>query len=398
MAGVGQMAEPLTQAPEQGLAGRPVEFVQGDLQQLQGQPGGGFHLVTDRLAGVVDDQGRPQDEDQQEQGREQEIEAEVETHGYGHRQSAIGSRARGITKRSISQVHSRISGNFPESRPPPPVVLRRKGKVPNIVRSLIPYQKDQIITVRIPLLLAALLLAASARAADSLDAAIDTRLESHEAVKENQKQVDEMADRSEEMRQEYRQLLGQIESLRAYNGQLERLVQKQEEKLASYRAQISNIRVIQQQLLPFMLRMIDVLGEVIDKDLPFLLEERRARVAQLRKMMDDPSVPMPEKFRRINEVYKIETDYGRTIEAYTSSLEMEGTSRTVDFLRLGRVGLYYQTLDGSESGVWDARNGRWQRLEEALNKEVLHGLQIARKQVPPDLLRLPVSAPEDAGS
>ena len=258
--------------------------------------------------------------------------------------------------------------------------------------------QEQDTTVRIPILLAAALIAVTAQAAAPLDAAIDTRLKNHEAVKENQKQVDAMADQSEDLRQEYRQVLGQIESLRAYNSQLHRLVEKQEQKLASYRVQISNIRVIQQHLLPFMLRMIDVLEDLIDNDLPFLLEERRARVVQLRKMMDDPSMPMPEKFRRINEVYKLETDYGRTIEAYTAPLEQDGSSRTVDFLRLGRVALYYQTLDGNESGIWDIRGRDWKRLEKSLNKEVQHGLRIARKQVPPDLLRLPVTAPEDAGS
>ncbi len=271
--------------------------------------------------------------------------------------------------------------------------------MPNIGRSLPPVSIQEPETaVRIPILLATCLLGVTVQAADPLDAAIDTRLRSHEAVKENQKRVDAMADQSEELRQEYRQVLGQIESLRAYNGQLQRLVDKQEQKLASYRAQIGNVRVIQQHLLPFMLRMIDVLEELIDSDLPFLLEERRARVAQLRKMMDDPSVSMPEKFRRINEVYKIETDYGRTIEAYTAPLEQNGSSRTVDFLRLGRVALYYQTLDGNESGIWDVGSGGWKRLEKSLNKEVQHGLRIARKQVPPDLLRLPVAAPEDAGS
>ena len=41
----------------------------------------------------------------------------------------------------------------------------------------------------------------------------------------------------------------------------------------------------------------------------------------------------------------------RTIEAYRDSLESEGVKRTVDFVRVGRVGLYYQSLDGARAGA-----------------------------------------------
>ena len=62
------------------------------------------------------------------------------------------------------------------------------------------------------------------------------------------------------------------------------------------------------------------------------------------------------------EAYQVETDYGRTIEAYRGPLTLEGTTRTVDFLRVGRVALFYRALDGSLVGHWDREQRAWKQL------------------------------------
>ena len=93
--------------------------------------------------------------------------------------------------------------------------------------------------------------------------------------------------------------------------------------------------------------------------MPFLLEERTNRVDGLQKLMTQADVSISEKYRRIIEAYQIELEYGRTLEAY-EGLIGEGTdARTVDFVRLGRVSLMYQTLDGTETGYWNAEEKKW---------------------------------------
>ena len=72
---------------------------------------------------------------------------------------------------------------------------------------------------------------------------------------------------------------------------------------------------------------------------------------------------------------------------------MGGIARTVDFLRIGRLGLYYQTLDNEETGNWDKGDQQWEELEDEYRRSIRDGLRIARKQSPPTLLRLPVDAP-----
>ncbi|HER19893.1 MAG TPA: DUF3450 domain-containing protein, partial [Chromatiales bacterium] len=112
-------------------------------------------------------------------------------------------------------------------------------------------------------------------------------------------------------------------------------------------------------------------------------------------MMDRADVTISEKYRRLLESYQIEYDYGRNIEAYSGELEEGGETRTVDFLRIGRLALLYQTLDGQETGVWHPSERRWEKLGDEYRASVSEGIRMARKQVAPDLIRIPLSAPED---
>jgi hypothetical protein len=107
-------------------------------------------------------------------------------------------------------------------------------------------------------------------------------------------------------------------------------------------------------------------------------------------------VSLSEKYRRILEAYQVETEYGRTIEAYQAALINGDSGRTVDFLRIGRVGLYYLSLDGREAGMWDNKTKQWHVLPTDQNQAVSQGLKVALKQLPPNLLVLPMQTVEVA--
>jgi hypothetical protein len=111
--------------------------------------------------------------------------------------------------------------------------------------------------------------------------------------------------------------------------------------------------------------------------------------------MDRADVTIGEKYRRMLEAYQIEMDYSRTIEASRGELQTGGGTRTVDFLRIGRIGLYYLTLDRREVGHWNPANDAWEVLPSRYKLPIRNGLRIARKQTAPDLLRLPVPAPQE---
>src|SRR5690606_29656176 len=103
-----------------------------------------------------------------------------------------------------------------------------------------------------------------------------------------------------------------------------------------------------------------------------------------------------EKYRQIMDAYSKEVDYGRTIEAYRGVLTLEGQERQVDFLRVGRILLAYQTLDGSATGFWNKNTRQWEPLDDSYRGAISDGLRVARKQTAPDLINIPVSGPETA--
>ncbi len=98
---------------------------------------------------------------------------------------------------------------------------------------------------------------------------------------------------------------------------------------------------------------------------------------------------MSEKYRRIVEAYQIEIEYGRTIEAYQGKVD----DKTVDFLRAGRVALLYQTLDGKQTGYWDADAKKWAQ-DDGYEDAIKAGLKVAKKQAAPDFIVVPVHAPK----
>jgi hypothetical protein len=135
--------------------------------------------------------------------------------------------------------------------------------------------------------------------------------------------------------------------------------------------------------------MIDDLRQFVELDMPFQLAERRDRVEMLTDLMDQSDITVSEKYRQIMNAYQIEADFGRTTEAYEGTLG----ERKVDFLRIGRILLAYQTPDRAESGFWNKNTKEWVIANDFRN-DVTEGLRIARKQSAPNLLRLPVPAPE----
>ncbi|MEM8817728.1 MAG: DUF3450 domain-containing protein [Pseudomonadota bacterium] len=239
-------------------------------------------------------------------------------------------------------------------------------------------------------------MASTAVAQQSVEDAVDIQSDSIEASAAVQRRIDELDDATREMLEEYRQAMAQVSDLDAYNTQLEGLVATQRTELADYERQFDEIEITKRRILPLIVRQIEVLEEFVGLDMPFLERERALRIDELQKLMSRPEVPTSEKYRRVSEAYQIELDYGHTIEAYEAELNDNGdTPRTVNFLRFGRLGLYYMTLDGLEIGFYNNVSDQWEQLDSEYLQSLDRAIRIARKQLPPDLVRLPVTAPEN---
>ena len=242
---------------------------------------------------------------------------------------------------------------------------------------------------------AMILAAAGTTAQEEIQEAVAIQSDTQQASAEVQRRINELDDETREMLNEYRETLAQVTDLEAYNQQLERLVATQRVELADFERQFEEIETTKRQILPLIIRMLEVLEEFVTIDMPFLPKERSLRIQELKALMERPDVLTSEKYRRVTEAYQIELEYGHTIEAYEGEIDVDGETRTVAFLRYGRLGLYYMTLDGLEIGHWDKVQDRWVTLEPEYRQSLDRAIRIARKQLPPDLTRLPIPAPED---
>ena len=239
-----------------------------------------------------------------------------------------------------------------------------------------------------------LAVAAVVQAADPLHTAIETQQRVSEQAAQSQTRVDQVFDDTRQLFEDYKRTTRELQSLRRYDDHLERMVSAQAESIAALQRQLDEIATTQREIFPLMSRMVATLEQFVELDLPFLLVERRQRVQQLAELIDDPQRAPAEKYRRILEAYQIENEYGRTVEAYRGSLSLEGELRTVEFLRVGRVVLIYRSLDGQRSGFWNQEARGWQRLPDSYRMHLKSGFRIAREQAAPDLLVLPVLAPQ----
>jgi hypothetical protein len=211
-----------------------------------------------------------------------------------------------------------------------------------------------------------------------------------------QQRVEQIADQTNDLLNEFNTVSKVVDGLVTYNTLLQRQVDNQEAEKVALKESIDNVALIERQIIPLMTRMLDSLEVFIQLDTPFLLTERTERLERLRGMMERSDVSSAEKFRRVIEAYQIENDYGRTIEAYKGTVPINGNPQEVDFLRIGRVSLAYQSVGGQYTGAWDVESGDWIELDAAKFKtQVATGLRVARKQIAPDLLVIPVAAPSE---
>jgi TolA-binding protein len=215
--------------------------------------------------------------------------------------------------------------------------------------------------------------------------------------KKSQARINQIDDQIQDIVQDYRETIDHLQDLREYNAIKRKIVKDQDARIIVLRNEITNVADIQRDMPPLIDEMIGVIDAFIQKDLPFLSNERSERVAKLRADFDRSDVSTAEKYRKSLEAFQIENDYGRAIESYEGTLLLGDRELEVNFLMVGRVALYYQTKDQSETGMWDIEAGDWTSdLPGGATEQINTAIGVANEFVPPDLLILPLPAPKDA--
>ena len=212
-------------------------------------------------------------------------------------------------------------------------------------------------------------------------------------AQQSQERINNIVEGTRSLEDQYRAINKEIDGLKVYNRLMRAQVEGQEATLEDISLSMDQVDVINRQIFPLMERMIDGLEQSIAHDIPFLMAERTERIESLKGIMERSDVTVAEKFRKVMEAYQIENDYGSSSEHYEESLTIDGATRAFNMLRIGRMGLYFQSDDTKITGRWDNANREWV-IDNSARNEVRKGLRMARQLIAPELIVIPVPAAE----
>ena len=225
--------------------------------------------------------------------------------------------------------------------------------------------------------------------AELIDTAINLEASSSSAASGRQDTINNLDSQIIFLTGEIQYLSQQLDLTNIYNRQLQELIDSQNAEIISINEQMEALDETNRGILPKLEEMVNVLTEVIENDTPFLIEERTQRVAEIKDLLTQSNISTSEKFRRVFEAYQIENEYGRTVEAYRDEIIVDGQNYNVEIFRLGRVGLYGRTADGDYTAMFSRSQKKWIKVK-GIDDDLVIALKIARKEIPPSLIKLPL--------
>ena len=245
-----------------------------------------------------------------------------------------------------------------------------------------------------PLIVVATLLGSSLALTDQIQPLLDIGEQRQNSEQVSQTKIDLMDDDTSLIVNEYKTVSKQIEGLRVYNAQMRKQIERQEERLKEIDKTMKEAQVMQRQIPPFTRRMLAGIEKSIELDMPFHLAERKERIAFANAAIDNPTVSPAEGLRQVLETFNVEMEYGRKLDNYKDTIEIEGQQREVNVLRVGRLALVYQSSDESLTGAWDNNTDEWVPLDNSYRNPTRKGLKIANRLATVDMLELPIQNPE----
>ena len=218
----------------------------------------------------------------------------------------------------------------------------------------------------------------------------------NELAKETQGKINHLENEQLDLKHQFRNKLKTIDGQKVHNRNLSLQIAKQEDALEILRGSILEVDLIESAITPLMARMVEGLEQLVALDKPFLLEDRTDRVEELRELLGQFNVDDSEKFAQVLRAYQIESEYGRTMDVSQQELELpDGNLHNVNILRVGRIALVYQTLQGDQTGWWNPETKAWEELHNSYNTPIKNGIKMANKQLTSGLFQVPILVPEE---
>jgi hypothetical protein len=209
--------------------------------------------------------------------------------------------------------------------------------------------------------------------------------------KGTQQKRDDWAAEQAELTQRYRAATANVEYLLDRKAVEEKRLSALQDAIADLQRRLDESDRLNSSLQDTLSAIVGDLEAWIHRDLPFLLEEREARVADLQGEIARPDVTGAEKLRRVLEALMIEAQYGGTVEVNQESIMLGEEKLFVDILRIGRISAFWRTADGRRSGEFDQASNRWVEFDNGkYNRNIGLAMEMANRMRPVELISLPL--------
>jgi hypothetical protein len=208
--------------------------------------------------------------------------------------------------------------------------------------------------------------------------------------KSTQQKRDEWAAEKADLTVRYKTAKANVDYLLDRKAVEEKRLTAMQEAIADLERRLNESDRLNASLQDTLNAVVNRLEHWVDRDLPFLISEREARVEAIRNEIAKPDVSGAEKLRRVLEALMIEAQYGATVEVHQESIDVGGEELFVDILRIGRISVFWRTPDGRRAGEFDRGAGKWVELDGKFNRNIGMAMEMATRIRPVELISLPL--------
>jgi hypothetical protein len=136
--------------------------------------------------------------------------------------------------------------------------------------------------------------------------------------------------------------------------------------------------------------LYNILERSVENSLPFRIEERRARLSDLKASLALTDTEPADKLRKLLDAFQLEATYGMTTDVIEQELTVGGETVVADVLRIGRLSLFWRSVDGKRVGRYDRAASRWVELPGKYNGTVGRAIEMVSHERPVEVLSLPL--------
>jgi hypothetical protein len=191
----------------------------------------------------------------------------------------------------------------------------------------------------------------------------DTVNQTVETHQQTQKKQDAWAEEKADFAARYRSARAQVDYLEKRKAFEEKELKALDDGIAELeRRMVESVR-LNDSLEDSLNAVMGRLENWLSHDVPFLMEERTARLAGVRETIAKPDVTGAEKLRRVLEALQVEANYGNVVDVSQERLKIGNEEIQADVIRVGRVSVFWRSPDGKRVGEYDRGAGRWIELD-----------------------------------